>query len=192
MSVADFQMRLGARLAIGGQHPGRGTRNALLALSDSSYLEVVGPDATQTEKGISRWFEIDNLDAARLVTWAVKGTELGKLAERARDRGVHLGPVVEGRRRGSDGSYLRWQFTDPATVVADGLVPFFIDWGNSPHPAASAPRGPELVSLMAEHPEPAAVMRVLSLVGVELQVVLGPRPALVATLRTKRGLVELR
>lgn len=151
-----------------------------------------GPDASQAQREAARWFEIDKLDAPRLVTWVVKGTELGKLIERAKDCGVQLGPVIEGSRRRSDGSCLRWQFTDPATVVADGLAPFFIDWGDSPHPAASAPRGPELVSLVAEHPEPAAVMRVLSLLGVELQVVSGPRPALVATLRTERGLVVLR
>jgi len=191
-SVADLEAFLEVRPAPGGQHPGRGTHNALLALSDRSYLEVIGPDPAQADTVGPRWFQIDNLDAPRLVTWAVKETELNKLRAKAKAYGFYIGPVVSGIRQRSDGSSLRWRFTDPATIVADGIVPFFIDWGNSPHPAASAPLGPVLESLRAEHPEPTAVMRALSAVGLDLPVESGPRPALIATLRTEEGLVELR
>jgi Glyoxalase-like domain len=191
-SVADLEVRLGVRPAPGGQHPGRGTRNALLALSDSSYLEVIGPDPTQAETAGPRWFQIDSLDAPRLVTWAVKEAELDKLRAKAKAFNINLGPVVSGTRQRSDGSWLRWRFTDPATVVADGVVPFFIDWGDSPHPAASAPPGPVLESLRAEHPKPAVVIRALSAVGINLPVEPGPRPALIAAFRTAGGLVELR
>jgi Glyoxalase-like domain len=191
-SVADLEARLGVRPVPGGQHPGRGTHNALIALSDRSYLEVIGPDPTQTKTVGPRWFQIDSLDAPRLVTWAVKEAELNKLRAKAKACDICLGPVVSGNRQRSDGACLRWRFTDPATVVADGVVPFFIDWGDSPHPAASAPPGPVLESLRAEHPEPTKVMRALSAVGIKLPVESGPRPALIATLRTAGGLVELR
>jgi hypothetical protein len=191
-TIADLERRLGVRAAPGGRHPGRGTRNALIALSDSSYLELVGPDPTQARGTVPRWFEIDRLEAPRLVTWAVKHADLDALAALAGERGLVLGPVMSGGRQGADGSDLRWRFTDPATVVADGLVPFFIDWGDSPHPAAAAPRGPELLSLRAEHPEPARVLQALSAVGLALAVDYRPRPALVATLRTASGPVELR
>jgi hypothetical protein len=191
-SVADLEKRLGVCPDPGGQHPGRGTRNALLALSDRSYLEVIGPDPIQAETVRPRWFQIDSLDAPRFVTWAVKEAELNKLRAKAKARGIYLGPVVSGTRQRSDGSLLRWRFTDPSTVIADGIVPFFIDWGDSPHPAASASRGPVLQSLRAEHPEPTVVMRALSAVGMNLPVASGPRPALIATLRTEGGIVELR
>jgi hypothetical protein len=191
-SVVDLETRLGVRPAPGGQHPGRGTHNALLALSDRSYLEVIGPDATQAETIRPRWFQIDSLDAPHLVTWAVKAADLNELRAKAKACGIYLGPVVSGTRHRSDGACLRWRFTDPETVVAEGIVPFFIDWGDSPHPADSAPRGPVLESLRAEHPEPSAVMRALSAVGIDLPVQSGPRPALIATLRIQGGLVELR
>ena len=191
-SVSDLAARLGVCPAPGGQHLGRGTHNALLALSDRSYLEIIGPDSTQAKTVSPRWFQIDTLEAPRLVTWAVKDAELNKLRAKAEACGICLGPIVSGSRQRSDGSCLRWRFTDPTTVVSDGVVPFFIDWGDSPHPAASAPTGPVLESLRAEHPEPTTVMHALSAVGIDLPVVSGPRPALIATLRTERGLVELR
>jgi hypothetical protein len=191
-SILHLERRLGVRAAPGGRHPGRGTRNALIALSDRSYLELVGPDPTQAPPTVPRWFGIGGLEVPRLVTWAVEHADLDALAARARERGVLLGPVASGSRQGPDGSDVRWRFTDPATVVADGIVPFFIDWGDSPHPAAAAPRGPELLSLRAEHPEPTGVRHALAALGLELPVERGPAPALIATLRTARGFVELR
>ncbi len=191
-SVLELGALLGVRPAQGGQHPGRGTRNALLRLSERSYLEIVGPDESQQQVVKPRWFQLDTLDVPRLVGWAVKASELDRLSARAKVGGISLGPVVSGSRERLDGSYLRWQFTDPSTVVADGIVPFFIDWGDSPHPAASAPPGPVLESLRAEHPNPAEVMRALGVIGLDLLVEFGPRPALIATFRTEAGIVQLR
>jgi hypothetical protein len=191
-TVSDLERRLGVRAAPGGQHPGRGTRNALIALSSTAYLEVIGPDPFQPGTGSPRWFGIDTINAPRLVTWAARGTALEELAIEARRRGVSLGPVAAGSRHNSEGRVLMWQFTDPAVVVADGLVPFFIDWGESPHPATASPRGPALLSLRGEHPEPASVLRALSAVGIDLPVEHGSSPALIAILQVKEGEVELR
>ena len=191
-SILDLETRLGVRAMPGGRHPGRGTRNALIGLSERSYLEVIGPDPTQAETTALGWFGVGHLEAPRLVTWAVAHDDLDSLVARAQARGVRLGSVASGSRQRADGAELRWRFTDPATVVADGIVPFFIDWGDSPHPAASAPSGLELVSLRAEHPEPTRVRQALVAVGLEMPVEPGPAPALVATVRTPNGLVELR
>src|SRR4029077_8040811 len=79
-SIADLEDRLGVRAAYGGRHPGRGTRNALIALSDFSYLEIVGPDRTQRDVSGPLWFGIDSLTAPRLATWAVKSTNIERVA----------------------------------------------------------------------------------------------------------------
>jgi hypothetical protein len=76
--------------------------------------------------------------------------------------------------------------------LADGLVPFFIDWGRSPHPAQTAAPGASLVALRAEHPDAQSVQRLLLALGLDLPVQSGPRPALVATIDSPRGRVELR
>ena len=191
-SVDELEKCLGVRAASGGQHPGRGTRNALIALSSSSYLEIVGPDADQAPPGVQRWFGIDAISNPRLFTWAIKAGSVSDDAAAAVRRGVPLGPVVRGSRKRSDGAILRWECTDPATVVGDGLVPFLIDWGNSPHPATSAPSGPVLASLRGQHPEPEVIRRLLAALGIDLPVERGSHPTLIATLRTASGTVEIR
>jgi hypothetical protein len=190
--VSEIERLLGVAATPGGQHPGGGTRNALVSLGPGSYLEIIGPDPDQPRPAEPRVFGLDALDSSRLVTWAAKGTALNQLHAQARRQGVPLGAVESGSRRRPDGTTLSWQFTDPSEVVADGIVPFFIDWGTSPHPATSAATGASLVSLRAEHPDPPQVERMLRILGLDLAVKPGPRPALIAVIDSPRGRVELR
>ena len=106
---------LGVRATAGGQHPGLGTRNALIALGPSTYLEIIGPDPDQPNPGTPRNFGIDTLKAPRLVTWAAKATDLAKIASDAAAHGVALGEVRPGSRRRPDGVLLTWTFTNPLT-----------------------------------------------------------------------------
>jgi len=191
-AVADLERRLGVRAAPGGQHPGRGTRNALIALGPESYLEILAPDPAQPAPAGGRWFGVDPATPARLAGWAAKGSDLSRLADSATRRGVPLGPVTAGSRQRPDGVTLRWTLTDPGVAPDVSLVPFFIDWADSAHPAVTAPRGPVLVTLRAEHPRPDLAREPLAALGIDLPVDAGARPALVATLRTVSGVVEVR
>lgn len=191
--VKRIEALLGVRATPGGQHPGEGTRNALVALGPTSYLEIIGPDPDQPKPDHPRRFGIDDLTAPRLVTWAAKGTNLTKLVADARRHGVPLGDVLPGSRRTPAGVLLSWHVTDQRAVAANnGLVPFFIDWGDTPHPAKGAASGATLISLRGEHPNPENVQRLLSELGLELPVVKGPTASLVATIAGARGRVELR
>lgn len=192
IGVERVERMLGVRASPGGQHPGRGTRNALLSLGPGAYLEIIGPDPDQPPPAQPRPFGIDDLKEPRLVTWAAKGKDLEQLASTAQSRGVKLGDVTSGSRRRGDGVMLSWRYTDPRTVVADGVVPFFIDWGKTPHPATTATQGASLVALRAEHPDAEQVQRMLSGLGLDLKVQPGSRTALIAIISSPRGRVELR
>ena len=97
------------------------------------------------------------------------------------------------RRSGFENAlFANWRYTDPQTVLADGLVPFFIDWGQSPHPARTAAQGASLIALRAEHPDAQRVQRLLNELGLDLPVQTGATPALVAIIDSPRGRVELR
>ena len=77
-------------------------------------------------------------------------------------------------------------------VVAERLVPYFIDWGRSPHPALTATKGASLVALRAEHPAAEAVRKMLRDINLDLPIQTGPKPRLIATIDCPKGRVELR
>jgi len=182
----------GVRATPGGQHPGRGTRNALIALGPTSYLEIIGPDPEQPAPPSPRPFGIDGLKAPRLARWVVKAQNLEQLAAEASRKGIQLGKVTGGKRQRPDGVLLTWRYTDPLVDLADGLVPFFIDWGDSPHPATTAAKGLTLIALRGEHPDAARVGKILMQLGLDLPVKTGSAPALIATINSPRGRIELR
>jgi hypothetical protein len=190
--IDAIEKTVGVRATAGGQHPGLGTRNALVGLGPATYLEIIGPDPEQPKPPGPRRFGIDDLRSPRLLTWVAKGTDLESLFARARQSGIPLGVVTSGSRRRPDGVVLSWRYTDPNAVVADRLVPYFIDWGNSPHPALTAARGATLVGLRAEHPDVANVGKMLMQLGLELPVTAGPKASLIATIDGPKGRVELR
>jgi Glyoxalase-like domain len=190
--IDRLQALTGVRATPGGRHIGQGTRNALIGLGPAMYLELIGPDPSQPPPAGPRWFGLDDLTTPRLITWAAKAEDLEHRAQVARRAGLELGEVRSGQRQQSDGQLVSWRLTYPDMRQGDGLVPFLIDWGRSPHPAARAPGGVELVELRAEHPDPAVIGRLLRQLGIELSVSRGPVRALIATLETPHGRVELR
>lgn len=189
--VEQVEKLLGVKATPGGQHPGAGTRNALIGLGDQTYLEIIGPDPDQPKPALSRRFDIDDLESSRLVTWAAKSTDLDALVKNSKQHGVDLGLVQAGSRRRPDEVLLSWRTVSP-TSNADGIIPFFIDWGTTPHPASSLPKGCTLISFRAEHPNADRVRAELSSLGLNLHVDARPSPALVATIHTPHGDVELR
>ena len=190
--IEAIEKLIGIRATPGGQHPGRGTRNALIAFGPTTYLEIIAPDPEQPQPEGPRPFGLDGLKEPRLAAWFVSGRDLNQLRRDAISKGVPLGEVKAGSRRRPDGVQLSWQFTDPWAPVGDGVVPLFIDWGDSAHPARTAASGARLVSLRGEHPDVKGVREMLRHLGIDLDVTEGPRPALIATIEGPRGRVELR
>ena len=135
----------GVTPAIGGSHPGFGTRNSLLSLGDT-YLEVISPDPAQSLEG-NRGGLIASLAAPGLMTFAVRTTSLAAYEASAKRAGiVTRGPVKMGRTR-PDGLRLDWECLYVEDHVFGEAIPFAIDWKGSPHPSHSAPAGCRLVDL---------------------------------------------
>ena len=135
--IAYMEKVSGYRAAIGGSHPGRGTRNALLKLGYKSYLEILAPDPAQPELVWHK--ELAALEAPVLVGWAIAVKNIDQYAQHLRDRGVACNGPTAGSRMKPNGDVLKWK-----TLVREddkaGILPFYIEWApDSAHPSTDAP-----------------------------------------------------
>jgi glyoxalase-like protein len=187
--IAWVEKKTGVRAAVGGSHPGVGTRNALLSLGGRRYLEIIAPDPAQS----AFTFRIDlrKLSEPRLITWAAATGDVNALSKKAREAGLAVQGPEPGSRERPDGKVLRWKTLGvKVDLAADGVdpIPFFIEWApDSLHPSQDSPRGCELLALEIAHPKPAGVKSVLAKLGIEAAVKSRQRAVLTATLRTPKG-----
>jgi hypothetical protein len=190
-AVDDLGTRFGVRAAAGGRHVGVGTHNYLLGLGGATYLELIGPDPSQdVPAGHPLPFGIDALTGPRLAGFAVKAHGIDEIVGNARAAGYDPGDVRGMQRARPDGVLLQWRLTLGGSH--DGLVPFLIDWLDSPHPSDSAPGGCTLVALRGVHPDPASVRKAWKALGYDMPLSEGAAPELIATVDTPNGQVELR
>ena len=193
-AVARIEQEWGVRPAMGGKHP-TGTHNALLALGSHTYLEIIAPDPEQAGAQ-GRSFGLDQAPTAPvLVTWAAATTDLDATLTQARQDGYDPGEMMKGARSRPDGVQLSWRSTRIASwpPPGDGVVPFLIEWGQgTPHPAGDSPQGCRLLSLRAVHPSPQDAAAMLKALGLDIQVESGDTPALIATIETPNGVIEVK
>src|SRR5438876_8115757 len=127
----------GVRPAIGGVHPGRGTRNALLSLGERRYLEIIAPDPAQQK--IVHFPQILQMTDPRLIGWAVHPPDISAVAKQLRENKVEFTGPADGSRKRPDGRVLNWKTINLADD-RHGLLPFFIEWSaDSVHPSKDAP-----------------------------------------------------
>ncbi len=192
-AMDSLERSLGARPSIGGRHAAWGTRNALLGLGGKRYLELVATDpdapAEARERG-ERTFGFSAWSGPRVIGWCAATGDLEGRRRAAQAAGLEIGEPIEGGRERPDGSMVRWRITPPL-FLGDGMIPFFIDWRESVHPAADAPSGCRLLRLEGEHPDPERIWRMLAAVDAQLSVSRGPRARLIATLEGPKGTVTI-
>ena len=181
-SMAEIASITGIVPSNGGVHPGNGTRNALLGLSDSCYLEIIGPDKKQKlENTLGELLVSKNTSGIR--AWAVAVSDLALVADVAQDLGFRVRERKEMSRKTPEGSLLEWEL-----LFLDGgpLLPFFIDWKGSEHPARKAPSGCGLSELSISAEEPKVYQELLNKLQLEVSISEG-EPAISAIIRSPKG-----
>ena len=184
-----IENQLGLPAMDGGSHPGQGTRNALLGLADNCYLEVIAPDPTQV---LSETLgeHLLGYKTPRLRTFAVRCSSFEDLVPRLAEFGFgHR--IVKMSRETITGSLLSWRLLFVSGHPYGARMPFFIDWGQSPHPcrdlAVAGSLSQVAVRVTAEYRPFERLMRQLDLPVVVSQAAAG----LVATIACQQNVINL-
>ena len=194
-TVDEIADAIGVRTAVGGRFTEMGVYNHLLALENDAYLEIIGPDPeAEGGGGMPFGMEPDSDRGAHIPHWCCKANGvLDERAAAAKAAGYDLGEVRPLGRDLPGGGRLEWRLTiGEWPPHLGGLVPFLIDWGDSPHPSTTAVAGASLASWHGEHPDVAAVRRAHEAMGISLELREAGAPALVMTLSGPAGTITYR
>jgi hypothetical protein len=181
--IADLT---GVRPALGGSHPGMGTRNALLSLDDDQYLEIIAPDPSQNLFGTTGELLLAH-GGSGIRSWAVATTDLDTLADLARNAGYGCKDIINMSRTTPESVHLAWQLR---FLTGNHQLPFFIDWKISPHPALSTPKGCSLIEFCVVSQDIDAYQQLMNALDLEISMTKGNNH-FKAKLQTPRGTVEL-
>ncbi|MEM9502021.1 MAG: VOC family protein [Pseudomonadota bacterium] len=171
-ACAQFEALSGVAPDYGGVHPG-GTHNAIVGLGDKMYLEIAAP-MPEAEAGAGHpW-----VDAARqrpephLYSYCMRSTGLlSTLAEEVKAAGIKAFGPLPGSRTTPEGQTLKWQLFIPVLPGAGSIIPFHIDWQDTPHPARTSSSPLTLTGFHVKHAEPERFRDAMSLLapGVRLE-----------------------
>jgi hypothetical protein len=179
----------GVRPAIGGVHPGRGTRNALLSLGERRYLEVIAPDPAQSE--IVHYPQLRSMTDPRLIGWAVHPPDITAIANQLRENKVAFQGPDDGSRKRPDGRVLNWKTINLADD-RHGLLPFFIQWSaGSVHPSKDAPSRCSLAYFEILSADPGELSSTFKRIGLDLPVQRSDKARLHALISGPKGDMKL-
>jgi hypothetical protein len=154
-AVQRLGSALGAGFVDGGLHPGFGTRNFVLPLSDGIYLEVVAAlDHPAADKApFGRAVQQRCAAGGGWLAWVLAVDDITPVERR-------LGrPSVAGYRRRPDGALLTWRQIGVRDLLDDPALPFFVQWESDPqdHPGATPRAYPRMERLeICGHPDTTA------------------------------------
>jgi hypothetical protein len=190
--IAFVQQHTGVRAAIGGVHPGRGTRNALLSLGERRYLEIIAPDPAQKGIDNERLSSILKLSSPRLIQWAAHVDDMDALAKKLKANGVNVEGPEPGSRKRPDGRLLQWK-TLGVDAKPEEVMPFFIEWRKgTAHPSVDAPSGCRLENFSAGDKDRAALTNSFQKLGLDVPVYRSDKPELHAKIIGPKGTLELK
>jgi hypothetical protein len=187
--VAAFERMTGVTAVRGGQHPGRGTENALVSLGVGRYLELMAPRAdAPASPELER---LRSLEQPAIIAWAVNVSDMAAARQAIAAAGVTLGDETPGSRLTPSGATLQWSTADVSAPQISG-APFFIHWrGATEHPSITSPTGCTLAALQIEDPAAADLSRALHALRVSGVTVRRGNPRIIAALKCPLGTVEI-
>jgi hypothetical protein len=195
--VQEFSRLSGVDPAVGGVHPGRGTRNYLASAGSGTYIEIIAPDPGQMpfdpiERPVQAFADvISGMDGPEVDMFVFSAPDLDALAEVAGGLGLEVVGPSPGERRTPEGDLVRWSHVDFLGHDFGQFIPFAINWLDSTHPSETSPKGVGFSAVVVEHPRAHELRRIYQALGVPAEVVQAEEARIRVRLDGKQGSFEL-
>jgi len=164
--IRELESLTGVRAVYGGEHPDRGTHNALVSLGADTYVEIIAPRAGAVVSA-------DLANLAKLEHLTPVGWAVGASRAQVERSGVEATAPRAGSRRQPSGNVLHWETFELAQPLDN--APFFIRWRDAAqHPAKTSPGGCSLGGIGFDDPKADELTRVIRALGFEFPVASGP------------------
>jgi hypothetical protein len=187
--IAWVEEHTAVRAVFGGVHPGRGTRNALLALGPRRYLEIIAPDPQQPGQGLA--LQLKSMNEPRVFNWAVHTDDIAATAKKVAAAGFAINGPNDGSRTRPDGKTLRWK-SFSLKDDRGGLLPFFIEWSrDSVHPSEDAPKGCTLKQFVLRSSSTQELDKLSQGLGLNVSVEQAAKAGLSAVVSSPKSQIEL-
>ena len=182
----EFEADTGVTLTVGGAHPGLGTANLLASIGDRAYMEFMAPDPALDEPhGLGGRLTAEG--EPRIGGFAARTQDMPATVAELDAAGLTAAGPTAGSRTTPDGSLLSWTTLFAAGHAHGDHLPFFIDWGATPHPSTTSAQGLKLLSFQAVHPEPDGLAELYRRLGIPVTVVAGAVAGFQLRLLSPRG-----
>ncbi len=136
-TVASFENALGCKAKNGGFHPRFGTRNFIVPLADSRYIEIVDVlDHPSAEKAVyGQAVRECQSRGGGWLGWAISVDDISSVEAR-----LNRSSIV-GSRQFPDGRCVEWRQIGVQGLLSDHQLPYFLKWTSDSELLPSALRG---------------------------------------------------
>lgn len=136
--IEDFYNKTGVKPVFGGIHEGAGTHNALVALDNNVYLEILAP---QKKDAQTVWGSIPYQELTP-IGWILNTNDSGTVLKSMEQFQIPNSGSRNLSRKTSEGELLKWKNIFHSYYGNLSLNPFFIEWGEEVvHPSQTTPKG---------------------------------------------------
>ncbi|MFK7935194.1 MAG: VOC family protein [Saprospiraceae bacterium] len=191
-AIIDLEKRLGVPIQSGGRHLNKGTKNAVLNLGNSCYLEILAADESNTDIAPPRWMGVDLIDQAQMTRWCIKSDDLNKDGQILQNINPALGQQWNGERQLQNGDFLRWKMNLPLATPAVDVLPFMCDWSNTAvHPTEQLVENCELIAMRFYHPKPESIQPYFNALQVEIKIAYAKEERIEADIKCPNGIITI-
>ncbi len=184
--MQQFEEITGLKPVYGGEHPNSDTHNAIVALKDGIYLEILAPK--EGLDSLPAFFQ--GMNTLTPIGFALNTDDIVLLDQRLKALQFSTDGIQDGSRTTPSGLQLSWQLL-MSNEPAFSMNPFFIHWSpESEHPSVSDNVSCELDALHLTSPFGTTIKQILEVCQSDislLKVEEGMETILGLTLKSPQG-----